>query len=1070
MRATAVTRRLLGLWLALTPALLPAQPDASGAVKAALPSLNVAADEDVPQALAPGQVRRHTLMASAGEYVRVYIRGEDIELAARIVAPDGEAVAESLSTRPRPILSREVLRFVAATSGEHRIEIRALRASGREGRYVWQVTERGPAGEKERRRVRAQSWLQEADRLALADAVPPLASAPSLATAQTRAEEALTLAREARDVWGQVQAYHLLGAIEERRGRTSEALQHHALAESYSLHLSPLCEGVALVDRCSPDFGYFEKRATLGVHEALLDLYGVLELEAGQVSSLNHLANVYSDLGEKGKALQLYRKALEQTNASSQPKQRAALLHNTGALYLSIGAYEQALRSFKDAIAIWRSAGLKESEAASLSQMARALTALDRLPAARRHGLRAVSLAREAEDGTLESNSLHSVAEAYAALGQRQQAVEAYERVLQLRRRNGDRLGEATALVGLGTVWEALDRAADAFSTFERASEIARSGSVPSVQAQALFGLARVERGRGRLTAARERIESAIAILESMRDRLNEDDLRASLLASAHAYYDFYVELLMELHALEPGAGYDAAAFEASERARTRCLLEALADLRHRVRLDLAPDLFERLRSVRERLRQNAEQQRQLQLRVHEPDDEAQLKSVAEELQKEQQEVQRAVLAASPRYAELMQARPLSLRELREQVLDDETVLLQYALGERRSFLWVVTPTSIRSLPLPARTEVEALARPVYAALTARNDGARVLDAVAKTGRVRRADAEYPRLARALSRMLLGPVYDQLAGKRLLVVADGVLHYIPFGALPAPDPAGSKQQAPPPLILRHEIVHAPSASSVALLRQETATRPRPAHLAAILADPVFALDDPRVTSGTHARRQAAHADPTLLRSLGATTTTRSAGFARLPFTREEAAAIATLVPESERMQALDFAASRSAALDPRLGSYRIVHFATHALVNSREPALSGIVLSLIDERGRVQDGFLRLNEIYDLKLSADLVVLSACRTALGREVYGEGLIGLTRGFMYAGAPRVLSSLWNVDDKATSELMQRVYAAMLGERRLPPAAALRTAQIALMQQERWRSPYYWAGFTLQGEWR
>jgi hypothetical protein len=195
-----------------------------------------------------------------------------------------------------------------------------------------------------------------------------------------------------------------------------------------------------------------------------------------------------------------------------------------------------------------------------------------------------------------------------------------------------------------------------------------------------------------------------------------------------------------------------------------------------------------------------------------------------------------------------------------------------------------------------------------------------------------------------------------------------------------------------------------------------------------------------------------------------------AGSGRLLSTRREAAAISALVPERERMQALDFEASRTAALRPELGEYRIVHFATHGMLNNIHPELSGIVLSLVDEGGRQQDGFLRLQDIYNLKLPVELVALSACQTGLGKEIKGEGLVGLTRGFMYAGAPRVVASLWKVDDRATSELMKRFYQGMLGGERLRPADALRQAQLSIWKEKRWREPYYWAAFVLQGEWK
>jgi CHAT domain-containing protein len=329
-----------------------------------------------------------------------------------------------------------------------------------------------------------------------------------------------------------------------------------------------------------------------------------------------------------------------------------------------------------------------------------------------------------------------------------------------------------------------------------------------------------------------------------------------------------------------------------------------------------------------------------------------------------------------------------------------------------------------------------------------------------------------------------------------VIVSDGALQYIPFGALPVPDSLLSvvrgqssestitKPQVTGyrPVVIDHEIVSVPSASVLAVLRRELAARQPAAKTVAALADPVFASDDPRVKHDKKKIAQQAKTDSTFLagatalanpflrsaREMGVTDS--SEGLARLFFSRREAEGILKLVPAAEGMKAVDFAANRATATSAELSRYRMVHFATHGLLNSTHPELSGIVLSLVDEQGKPQDGFLRLHEIYNLNLPADLVVLSACQTALGKEIKGEGLVGLTRGFMYAGATRVAASLWKVDDRATAELMRRFYEGMLGGKKLRPAAALRAAQASLWKEERWRSPYYWAAFVLQGEWR
>jgi CHAT domain-containing protein len=264
-----------------------------------------------------------------------------------------------------------------------------------------------------------------------------------------------------------------------------------------------------------------------------------------------------------------------------------------------------------------------------------------------------------------------------------------------------------------------------------------------------------------------------------------------------------------------------------------------------------------------------------------------------------------------------------------------------------------------------------------------------------------------------------------------------------------------------------------------VLRQEVKDRKPAAKTVVVLADAVFAGNDKRVTE----MRSAAAPDnplPVSSRGIGRElllgleraaeeSGVRGGNLPRLPGTRVEAMQIISLVSKGEGMEALDFAASRQTATSGELSQYRYVHFATHGFLNSLHPELSGIALSMFDERGNPQDGFLRAHEVFNLKLSAELVVLSACQTGLGKEVKGEGLVSLTRGFMYAGAPRVVVSLWSVNDLATAELMGRFYRGMLNDK-LRPAAALRAAQVSLMKEKGWQSPFYWAAFTLQGEWR
>jgi CHAT domain-containing protein len=396
------------------------------------------------------------------------------------------------------------------------------------------------------------------------------------------------------------------------------------------------------------------------------------------------------------------------------------------------------------------------------------------------------------------------------------------------------------------------------------------------------------------------------------------------------------------------------------------------------------------------------------------------------------------------------------LREIQQQVLDPDTILLEYALGSERSFLWLVTPDSLASYALPKRQDIESVSRRVSEQLTARQPVTSETEKQYRA-RVAAADAQYPKDVAALSEMLLGKIGSELGKKRLLIVADGALQYIPFAALSLP---GSDH----PLIVDHEIVNLPSASVLATLRRDTAQRAPADNSVAVLADPVFDASDPRVKAmhRDHSQRNGERSKGIdLQRAL------RGSDLGRLPFSRREADAIVAAASAGSVTQLVDFDANRELAIGGKLSRYRIVHFATHALLNGEHPELSGIVLSLVDKEGRSRDGYVRLHDIYNLNLPAELVVLSACKTALGKEIRGEGLIGLTRGFMYAGTRRVVASLWKVDDWRTAELMKRFYMKMLVDKK-SPAAALKAAQIEMWRQPKWRAPYYWAGFTLQGE--
>jgi CHAT domain-containing protein/Tfp pilus assembly protein PilF len=573
--------------------------------------------------------------------------------------------------------------------------------------------------------------------------------------------------------------------------------------------------------------------------------------------------------------------------------------------------------------------------------------------------------------------------------------------------------------------------------------------------AEALAGLAKALWQEGRLDDAAQLFEQALNALESQAAILGgPEDVRFGFSATYSEYYSAYIDLLIAEKKPE-------LAFAVFERSRAQSLRELLQAGSLDIHKDVEPKLLNRERELREELAASMTLRIRLLNGKHTEQQLAAIKQKIDQLLAGHREAESNIRASSPVFAALTQPQPLSTREVQQQLLDADTVLLEYAFGQPRSYLWVVTKDSFEYFELPARSQIEAAAKRFYKAVASPGSQPSDLGGLAAVN-----DA-----AISLSRILLSPAAGRIAGKRLVIIGDGALQYIPFSSLSSSVKRQRSDQEFVPLIVEHEIVELPSASVLALVRRARSGR-RPAPKAvAVLADPVFDALDPRVTAAASGTTSI---QPVAL-PLAEGHSTRSPGevgwnhLTRLPFSQREATAILAVTPPGQGMGALGFEASRAKAISGDLAQYRVVHFATHGLFNSENPELSGLVLSVVDKQGRPQNGLLMLEDIYNLNLPAEMVVLSGCETARGKEIRGEGLIGLTRGFMYAGASRVLASLWSVDDVATASLMAELYKGMEQDS-LTPAAALRRAQIKMWRQKRWRLPYYWAGFQLQGEWK
>jgi len=772
--------------------------------------------------------------------------------------------------------------------------------------------------------------------------------------------------------------------------------------------------------------------------------------------TLHEVGMIYGDIGEYQKAIDSHTKAAALYKELKLPKLEAGVIVNIGWVFGELGDTQNRLATYERAAAIYKTVG--ELDPVLISNIGSTYAKLGQYQRALDIHLGVLEMRRPIGEPLGLGITLRNIGDCYDHLGKKQKALEFLNESLEYMQQARNHFYTGSTLISLGLVYDSLEQKEKALDYFNRALEVRQTINDERGVANALFYVARIERDRGNLSEARKRIETALALVETLRGRIASQQLRTTFFASVQQFREFYIDVLMRLHKQNPSLQLDAAAFNASETGRARSLLELLSEANAEIHRGVDPELLERKRSLEDSIASKADRQvRLLSVKHTEEQATAAAKEIAA-LTAEYEQVEAQIRDKSPQYAALTQPAPFKVEEVQKQVLDPETLLLEYSLGEEKSFLWAVTPDSIKTYELPNRAALEPLARRVYDLLTARNQRVANETLEQRRQRLELADAEYLKAAASLSQIILGPAAAELKNKRLLIVSDGVLQFVPFAGLP--DPTNAR-----PLMVDHELVTAPSTAVVALLRQETTNRKPAAKTLAVFADPVFTTDDPRVLTArlSHATRD---------EKTDALRSASDAGLGdlrRLRFSRQEADEITRLAKNDLKLEAVDFEANRTLATSAELSQYRIVHFATHGLINNTHPELSGVVLSLVDEKGRPQNGFLRLYDLYNLKLSADLVVLSACQTALGKEIRGEGLVGLTRGFMYAGAPRVVASLWQIDDRATAEFMKRFYEGMLGQK-LRPAAALRAAQASMYNDARWRQPHYWAAFTLQGEWK
>ncbi len=980
-----------------------------------------------------GDVHRYAVDLAAEDFLELRVAQDEGAAGIVVTGPNDAPVRRINMIGLSPLDER--MMFIASEAGRYGVEL-TLEKRATDQRYTLRVAGLRSATEHDRARDGCFALTVEGDRLAHIEHLESMG-------------QGITLFGQASSCWRDV------------GDRALEAATLTSLGAVSAL------------------FSQFSKQS-IAAYDRLAEIYRESGEKAQELTSVENLIREYADNGQFDRALEQSTRSHRLAGDIGSRVREARALHSIALSALLLGDYQRSHQAATAALEMATSLDDRTTYAMASYDLARLDDLAGDFDAARaryEEALRADATGQVVKSiVTLHLGLLHLRRGDYA------EAEKRFQERLALGPMFIQREQEALARIGLGDVAMARGDRAGATELYTAARDaLARSGNVHGCVAEERLGRVDLEDGRldeaatrfawmigiggrtgylpciaqargamadlalrrGDLDSAEREARQVIELNERFREAVPNLESRALGFGAIAPAFERAVDISMQQAACGDRAA-TARAFELNERALARGLLDQISE----ATIDRGATISTELAGERQRVREQWRARlAELQIVARSPASKARADGLLAEITSLEiriRDLEAKANAADARRPGLLKPPPLDLARI-QALLDENTQLLEYALGARQSYLWVVSAKELRAFTLAPRAAITAAAQAVH------EDLASASTASLPAARERR---------RALARLVLEPAASALTARRLVIVVTGPLALIPFAALPIPreieSPALSGVEGP--MLSRYEIAHIPSATTVAAMRTLSDRRSRPSKTAVVLADPIFERADPRV--------QTAQATPAATARRATTEIGRS--FPRLPFSRMEARTINAILP-GEVTMFTDGDATRARVLGNALADYRVVHFATHGIAHAEIASLSSIVLSMVDQKGTPQDPFVTLSDIYEMRLNADVVVLSACSTAMGKNVPGEGPIGLARAFMYAGAPRVVASLWQVNDNATAELMKRFYQGMLIDR-LTPAAALRRAQQQLAAIPRWASPYFWAPFVLQGDWK
>jgi CHAT domain-containing protein/Tfp pilus assembly protein PilF len=782
------------------------------------------------------------------------------------------------------------------------------------------------------------------------------------------------------------------------------------------------------------NLGQFEP--ALEYYKRAFELNQISGDQARVAESLLKAGTVLNNLGKYPEALESLDKALEINKAINKSSGISEALNQTGYVYLKLGDLNKALDKFNEAIKITKDQNDKWGLAGVYNNLGIMLQNASRFEKALEYYNNALNIYEELGDQVMELFLLGNIGTLNFDLKDYAKAEEYHLKGLKISRELNEKNQEASNLLNLANNQVFLGKFDEAMSNYNTGLKIAQSLNSPDLIWKMTAGMAETWERKGNYEKAVELNDTVLKIIEGMRNTLQSDEQKSSFMASERYVFEDVINLLSMLHEKDRTKGYDKLAFQYTEQSKSRAFLDLLAESLANVKegennelLNKQDEILTGLTQTKQLLEQESKAEQPDQQKINGIKEK--IKITEEELNKLQQEIRKT----NPRYADLHYSQPVSLEEVKALCPDKNTVILEYSVGDSSSCLWVITQSAHKLFRLPDRKTLQEQVELFRFALS--NPDQTNIEYITRGGY-------------SLCKQLLEPAEPYLTKKsKLVIIPDGILNYLPFEVLLTDNKGigtGTSLSGLPYLVKKYPVSYGQSASVLkSLLSDQKESKQSDPDNKKLIAfgDPVY--ENSNDTSQTSIKT-----------------------YKRLEYSGKEVENIASFFKKGNAdIYLRKDATEENVKREGELKKFDYVHFATHGFIDEKKPDFSSLVLT--QDNNSEEDGFLQATEIFNLKLNADLVVLSACQTGMGKLVRGEGIVGLTRAFMYAGSPAVIVSLWSVSDASTATLMGEFYRNLVKEK-LSKTDALRKAQLFMLRDAKFAHPFFWAPFVLFGDWR